>query len=796
MNQHRCSYKLVMSPLVPPKGTVFALLALAAQLVVSQAWAAKPGQAGRAPEILPDESQPSFRQGDTRRSVETGLPIALYRVDHRVTPGHPEVMATQYLLERGADLGLESPELFDLRVRATRLSAAGNTVRYEQHVDGVPVYGAEIAVTVDGDANVDFVMNGYKPGVRVGTTRPTLSADEASDAALGYLGLANAEGRTRLVVYHNRGASRLAWEARIPPQDELVGDWEILLDAHSGQIFRAEDKAIYVDGDGDVFDPDPLSSAHAQYTDPGYDDNGDADSPELLAEHFNRPLLGLTFDGSDYNLDGPYAAIDDTESPKLGLFPQPSSSFLFTRTQSGFEAVNCYYHVDTVMRYLNETLGLGIMPYQYSGGVKFDPHGLNGADNSHYSSGSGKMAFGEGGVDDAEDADVVIHELGHGLHDWVTNGGLSQNEGLSEGSGDYIAQSYSRSFGQWAPADTEYQWVFNWDGHNPFWGGRTTGYGASYPGGLTGSIHTDGQIWSTCNMLVWDAIGRDKIDRAFWSGLGMTGSNTNQEDAAQAVLDAAVNLGYSGADVTTMESIYQGCGYNVTAQCTSTCGNGVVECNEVCDGADLGGETCSSQGCSGGTLACNGTCDGYDTSGCTDCAVCDNDGVCELGEDCNGCADCIGGTTSGAVCGNGICEAGDGEDCVSCAQDCNGRQGGKPSNRFCCGDGDGTNPLPCSDPACSTGGWSCTDTPGTPTPYCCGDLTCEGAESCSSCALDCTTGAELCDDGADNDCDGATDCDDGDCTGDPACACDPKGAACTAGSDCCSGVCKNNGTCR
>jgi len=774
----------------------FTVLVLAVLLAVPHAWAARPGKDGRAPEILPDESQATYRQGNARRSVETGLPVALYRVDYRATPGHPEVMATQYLLERGADLGLESPELFDLRVRATRTSAAGDTVRYEQHVGGVPVYGAEIAVTVDHDANVDFVVNGYKPGVRLATTRPTLSAGEANGVALDYLTLASADGKTRLVVYHNRGASRLAWEVRIPPQDTLVGDWEVLVDAHSGQVFRAEDKAFYVDGDGDVFDPDPLSSAHAQYTDPGYDDNGDADSPELLAEHFNRPLLGLSFDGANYHLDGPYASIDDTESPKLGLFPQASSSFAFTRTQSGFEAANGYYHIDTVMRYLNETLGLGILPYQYSGGVKYDPHGLSGADNSHYSSASGKLAFGEGGVDDAEDADVLIHELGHGLHDWVTSGGLSQTEGLSEGTGDYMAQSYSRSFGQWAPSDPEYQWVFNWDGHNPFWGGRTTGYGAPYPGGLTGSIHTDGQIWATCNMLVWDAIGREKTDRAFWSGLGMTGSSTNQEDAAQAILDAAVNLGYSGADVSTMESIYQGCGYNVTAQCASTCGNGVVECNEVCDGADVGGETCGSQGCSGGTLACNGTCDGFDTSSCTGCAVCDNDGVCELGEDCNGCGDCIGGMTSGAVCGNGVCEAGDGEDCVSCPQDCNGQQGGKPSGRFCCGDGDGTNPLPCSDPTCSTGGWSCTDTPGVPTSYCCGDLTCEGAETCSNCALDCTTGAEVCTDGTDNDCDGATDCDDADCAGDPSCTCGPKGAACTTGSDCCSGTCKANGTCR
>jgi hypothetical protein len=123
-----------------------------------------------------------------------------------------------------------------------------------------------------------------------------------------------------------------------------------------------------------------------------------------------------------------------------------------------------------------------------------------------------------------------------------------------------------------------------------------------------------------------------------------------------------------------------------------------------------------------------------------DCAgPCDNDGVCESGEDCNNCPnDCISGTTSGASCGNGLCEAGDGEDCVSCPSDCNGVQKGKPNNRFCCGDGDGQNPVGCSDDSrCTTGGFQCTETPVDAGAYCCGDETCEGAEDSFSCELDC-----------------------------------------------------------
>lgn len=49
------------------------------------------------------------------------------------------------------------------------------------------------------------------------------------------------------------------------------------------------------------------------------------------------------------------------------------------------------------------------------------------------------------------------------------------------------------------------------------------------------------------------------------------------------------------------------------------CGNGVLESGEVCDGADLGGQTCVSQGFDGGVLSCNAGCSAFVTSGCFDC---------------------------------------------------------------------------------------------------------------------------------------------------------------------------------
>jgi len=64
----------------------------------------------------------------------------------------------------------------------------------------------------------------------------------------------------------------------------------------------------------------------------------------------------------------------------------------------------------------------------------------------------------------------------------------------------------------------------------------------------------------------------------------------------------------------------------------------------------------------------------------------------------------------------------------------------------------------------------------------------------------CTPTTEVCTDGIDNDCDGATDCADSNCASHPSCvsSCSPRGASCNVNSDCCSNKCKGGAskTCR
>jgi hypothetical protein len=117
---------------------------------------------------------------------------------------------------------------------------------------------------------------------------------------------------------------------------------------------------------------------------------------------------------------------------------------------------------------------------------------------------------------------------------------------------------------------------------------------------------------------------------------------------------------------------------------------------------------------------------------------CNEDGVCDADEDCFSCPEDCGGLASGARCGNGLCEAGDGENCATCPEDCGGTIGG-----VCCGTGDlifqganvGTTTTGCAADECKADGRRCRAS--SPVKSCCGDSVCTGAEVVDTCPVDC-----------------------------------------------------------
>ena len=102
---------------------------------------------------------------------------------------------------------------------------------------------------------------------------------------------------------------------------------------------------------------------------------------------------------------------------------------------------------------------------------------------------------------------------------------------------------------------------------------------------------------------------------------------------------------------------------------TAACGNGVRETGEACDGNDLGGFTCQTEGYASGTLTCQSSCL-FDFSGCVAAAVCGN-GVVEAGEECDNGAqnsdtqpDACRTNCKNAHCGDGV---------IDLFEDCEGK---------------------------------------------------------------------------------------------------------------------------
>ena len=551
----------------------FALLLVTAPADAQKAREASPLEIGADPEV-----PTAVLSTDGTAAYAQGRAVALYKQDAPMRPATPEAMAREFLSIQENVLGLREVDMETVHVRE---GDAGSTVRFRQTLGGVPVWGTETSVSMDTRGRVQLAFNNTR---ELGTlpTTPSLPQEAARTVAHAHLGVSGTihHDETALVVWPGASGARLAWQVRVEAA-EPRGDWEAIVDAHTGELLRVADRMVThhgheeppvalptvqthplysrVDGTAFIFDPDPLTRAGASYGDFGYTDGGDLNTLQLQDARVQVTLRDITQVGSEYQLRGPWAHVLDWDAPSKGIFSQSSPDWSFTRDNDAFEAATVYWHIDNYMRYVNETLGVPALPQAYSNGVQYDPSGWSGNDNSSFSPGSDRLSFGEGCVDDAEDADVIIHELGHGLDDWLS-GSTSQPDGLSEGFGDYVALSYTRSLGLLSPSDASYNWVFKWDGHNQCWGGRSGEITTRYPQGF--APHGRGQHWSTALMRVWDVLGGPKTDKAVFEGFAMTSGSTSQPQAAQAVLQAAANLGYSQDEVQVFFDSFVRQGYN------------------------------------------------------------------------------------------------------------------------------------------------------------------------------------------------------------------------------------------
>lgn len=280
-----------------------------------------------------------------------------------------------------------------------------------------------------------------------------------------------------------------------------------------------------------VFKPDPLTTLNKQYGGI-YIDNNDVNDTWINNAYFTVNLP-ISFNDSSqlFLLENGFVRIEDFESPNILPTTNTTPNFIFTRNQPGFEECNIVYHITQFQNYI-ASIGYDTL---LTDGITADAHGQFGTDNSVFfrNGGNPTLSFGTGGVDDAEDADVIIHEYCHGIS-WSANGNdnfSNERAGLDEGVADYFATSYSRSL-------NTYNWenMFSWDGHNSFWTGRIANTTRNY--GTTNDMYQLGEIWNSAMSAISTNLGNFITDRLMLESLHFFTNNTTLPEAAMYVLKA------------------------------------------------------------------------------------------------------------------------------------------------------------------------------------------------------------------------------------------------------------------
>lgn len=155
-----------------------------------------------------------------------------------------------------------------------------------------------------------------------------------------------------------------------------------------------------------------------------------------------QALLAVTEQGGEPVRDsGDFLAPEGVEA-----FPSIDALQSVRLGDDAFPQLMAFYHLDSSLRYLaslNYTL--------FREPLRFDARGL-AKDNSSYYYGPRAVMFGIGGASpDAIDADVIRHELGHGIHYQIVPTGLMDTQ-------ERLAKGWE-TIGQAAPAIVSNIWT-------------------------------------------------------------------------------------------------------------------------------------------------------------------------------------------------------------------------------------------------------------------------------------------------------------------------------------------------
>jgi len=228
-----------------------------------------------------------------------------------------------------------------------------------------------------------------------------------------------------------------------------------------------------------VFYPNPIHSSGKKYGEVISNQN-DNSYPEIEREIRFKDVAAYKAEGKVF-LSTPLLKLMNLSAPNDQVDGFDEVDLVAGRSVPCFESSSVIYHLSAYMDYLR-SLGYSSL----LGPIAIDPRGHWGLDLSSFDPGSETpiLQFGIGGVDDAEDAHVIIHEFVHALSHRASPYSYHGTERkiVEEAIADYLALGYANSISTNFTRN-----VFNWDAHNEYW----EGYSAKFHEGYIGSKSCD-----------------------------------------------------------------------------------------------------------------------------------------------------------------------------------------------------------------------------------------------------------------------------------------------------------------
>ncbi|TWT50458.1 Bacillopeptidase F precursor [Rubripirellula amarantea] len=437
----------------------------------------------------------------------------------------------------------------EFRLVEVKHGIASSHARFEQVVDGIPVYGSFASVHLGRDGEVQTLHVDARPelaSLKVET--PKLDIENATAIAINKNGVITTRSPTtgNLVWYPAKdGGAMLAWETTIT-SSVPVGDFHTVVSADTGEVLFKENRAVFATGTGDVFLPNPYQT---QGSGSGLADNSDANSAALSSQ-----LVSVTLERLDAGtglLKGEWVDLSTLNSSTLADVDADEATrvYEYDRDDPRFEQVVIYHAIDSIQAYIH-SLGFdddvgtpnGIRDFPTLANAHWDND-----DQSFYSTADDAVHFGDGGVDDGEDADIIAHEYGHAIqHDQNSNWGGGEMGAMGEGFGDYLAASFYAGAGDSNYQSSDEACVGEWDatsysGSNPPCLRRVDG-NKMYPDDLVGQVHADGEIWSAALWEIRAALGALITDQLVLEHHFALPAGATMPIAAQAMLTADANL--------------------------------------------------------------------------------------------------------------------------------------------------------------------------------------------------------------------------------------------------------------